>query len=310
MFIECKICLNKSENEDVASFNKRKDNLFNDLLQKYCKYNPKIVVETFLEFSNINKSIVSELLSFLHQNQIKYDLYQTEKLTDKDIYNSRFTEFLIEGDYIDEDDNGSMLNNYHSLICASCNLFDDKVIPNPYFISTKCIKNNQDIYHANNGIFIISERLKNFLQEKIGNEISFGDIKVKNSFLKKTKLKETFYWMRPKYFTGHETESCIKETCDTCNHPIEIRTELTDEVMKNDWGTVTRQKATLDVLNFPENECNIALSGNWYGRRTFEKPMSLIRNVFISGVLFKELQGFNLKGLVSPTKIVKIHQPH
>ena len=306
MFIECQLCLCKPVEEDVISFSKRKDALFNTLSEKYNKYNPKIVIDTFWECSNITDNMVDELLSFLNQHQIKYDLYLVEKVTDKDIYNSRFVEFLVEGDYIDEDNDGIPLNNYDSLICSSCNLYDDKIIPNPYLISTKSIKKNQDVYHCNNGILVISERLKNFLQENTEDEVLFGEIKIQGSILKKSKLKGTYYWMRPKYLTGYEIGSSIKEVCDVCNHPIEIRSGLIDKVCKNYCGTITFQKATLEISKFPDNECNIALSGTWYGRRTLERPMSIIRSQFISGTLFKKLEAFNVKGLVKPTKIIHV----
>jgi len=245
----------------------------------------------WVQFHGVDRRSVAQLNEFARTNGYAHDIVVEERPMDAELASAAYVPLLCLGECIDENRDGELLNSYQKIICRSCGMPDEDAIPSPYCVSVKLMnRRKQDIYYANNGIFIVSARLLRLL-EKLTPELQIGPILCDE----RGDCSGSHYWVRPLRSLGSECRSSIISKCDACGNPIEVRTRESEDKFEN---------ARLAVTHFSEAHCAIALSGSWYGKRERGSVPSVHRSVFVSGELYMILARSKIKGLVRPSHVL------
>ena len=222
------------------------------------------------------------------------DFVIEEQCTDLELFSAEYVPFLIEGDFIDSNQDGEPLDHFSPGKCQACFLPPEETVPEPLSVSEVNSRRIQDIYWAHNGVIVVSEKFMSAVGAHMDDQVRTGQVIFKQSS-RPRRLKDRYFWLRPRFSLGREIQSEVKKVCETCGTQLEVR--------KVERGDKFRD-ARIILEHFGDRKLNIALSGNWYGQRTREKPMSQIREIYISGGMYFFLTNQKLKGLVRPSNVV------
>ncbi len=276
--------------------------LYEDLLHRdlerlagrFQQLSPKVQAKNHsVEFQDVTRDTVEEIEAFLQSEGDKYRLGVEETPLEAELVAARYVLLPVGGAYISTNRNGEPLNRYPRTICETCGAENKDFVPDPYLVSEENVRRIQDIYLAEDGIIIVSERFMALAGNRLAEHIRFGDVRIVRPAAR-TRLKDSYHWILPKYSLGKESRSKVLRHCSSCGTPIEIR-EISSGDKFND--------AQIILEHFAPTPHPIALSGNWYGQRELEKPTALSRRVFISGEVYSFLATQKLSGIVRPTHI-------
>jgi hypothetical protein len=265
------------------------------LADEFPEFHPSIEpANHFVEFRDVDPGAVNKMEAWLNDRDHEYSLGIDEKCSDSELLKARFVPFLIEGEYVDSDRNHNPLNRYREVRCKTCLVPKEDSVPNPFVVSELNSRKVQDVYKAQNGIIIVSQKFLSAIGNKLSGCVHSGEAAVTEAPRTK-RLKGPYFWLRPKFSLGREIRSVVRRVCESCGAPIEVRKIQTEDKFLD---------AQVVLEDFGSQSCDIALSGNWYGERTQERPISVTRDIFISGELCSFLLKQKLKGICSPTNVV------
>lgn len=249
----------------------------------------------FVQFTEVTRQIVEKMDEFLSAMQVDYNVVIEEKCTDRDLSQAQYLELLAEGHAdLDEDENGNPLNQYPPGPCQTCFLPRDDVVANPLLIRREGFRKTQDIHGVDNGVLIVSQRFMSAVAQRLADSIHIGNVVFDEPF-PADRLKDRYFWVRPKFTLGKEVHSHVLQVCETCGAPREVRKRETGDRFRD---------AQIIVEHFGDCQHDLALSGNWYGERTRAKPMSLSRSIYISSEFYRFLKSYGLRGIVRPEHVI------
>jgi len=269
---------------------------YKKIMQQYSSYKSKLSDCEWIEFTNATPELAASLKEFGTSNQYTFLMGSGPDYTQEEIRTARFVPFFIEGKYnVGHDTNYIHLNDYKTILCDQCGRIDDHSVPDPYYIDKKAMGTYRDIYKANLGLLIFSERAMKLLWKDIKDFVIRGKVLVEKNGQILDDSKRKYYWIRPKFQIGPYCNSVVKKSCEACKQPTEIRMDFYKA------GFLMNVHM---VSSYNNIEAPIALVGNWCGEITEGSPYGRHQDVFISGWLHEKIRNLKLKGHVEADYII------
>src|SRR2546423_1278617 len=111
----------------------------------------------FVEIQHVTRAMVERIEQLLTSRAVRYDLVIEEKCTDAELADAKYVPLLIDGDFIDADEDGNPLNTFTAVKCRTCLIPAEDSTPTPYTFLQEHIKRRQDAYLAHGGILLASK---------------------------------------------------------------------------------------------------------------------------------------------------------
>ncbi len=251
-------------------------------------------INSDLVFDDANVMLAKTLIQIAEKYEYNYDIFTSPVYSSEEIKNSRYVPFLINSDEVDFDKNGKELNLYPNILCVKCSMPDDAVVPSPYYIDKKEMKKLQDLYYCSNGVTVFSMKAFDLLVNEMRGYVNYGDVVVLDKG-KKIDYGKGFMWVKPKYKIGPFVDAVVKQYCDACSNPVEVRQERSKKLFEMN---------VVAVDSFKDVQAPIVLVGNWYGEVGPKKHCDRSHYVFISGELHEKIIGMELKGFVRADRVI------
>lgn len=238
---------------------------------------------------------------------MNYKYVVEEKFNKNERISAKFVRIEIEGEPVDLNSDGLPINSYKEFYCESCLMPNENEIPNPYFINASEVTNigknywgeglltpNRDIFSGDNGVIIVTTKLKDILKTTLGNELF---IVPANTYIDSEVELKGLWAIRPKINWGIEKGRIEYGNCKVCGEAIEARFEDSESIQ------ISQNRISLKKTFFPNAE--IVYAEGWYGDRK-KHPFAIHRDIFVSGRLYELLLLLKIRGLCKPSKLVSI----
>jgi len=247
-----------------------------------------------LVFHDANPMLANTLIQIAKYYGYVFNIGTSPVYASEEINIVRYVPLLIDGERIDVDKEGQALNQYSNILCKKCGRPDDDAVPTPYYVEKKEMNRLQDLYSCSNGIAVLSMKAFDLLINEIKEFVNYGEVLVSEK-RKAVDYGKGLMWIKPKYRIGVFIDAKVKQKCDTCGNPTEIRQVRSKELFKMN---------VVAVESFNNVHAPIVLAGNWYGDIGPKRHCSRNHYVFISGELHKKIKDMKLKGFVEADYVI------
>lgn len=284
------------EHWNLETFSKDRKKYFLKLIEKYKKFKG-LYLEGYedLEFPNGTPEMEQLLRKECESKNYTYDIGTLVNYTPKEIREAHFVPLTALGNFVDYDKNYVFLNTYTKIECPHCGRPDYEFIPDPYFIYEIVLKKQKDLYYANNGMMILSQRAFDWLRDDIEPWIDFGRPCIIDNERNIVSEAPQFVWIRPKFAVGRYVNEEILQRCSECGEPIQIA--------KGREGDIFERGKEI-VESFCKTKAPIVRSGSWFGYFPPSSAHSRSYGVFISGWLHERIRKLRLKGFVKADYVI------
>ncbi len=292
------ICIRYDDkNWNLETYREDKNRYCVELMERFKRYNPYYnEVSAQVEFPNGTPELEKLLREEVDSRNYTYDIGVGVTYSQKDIKRARFVPLCCSGVHgADYDDYGNNLNTYKEVLCKYCGRTNDRNIPTPYLIYDKRVKKPRDIFSASNGIYILSVLAFTLLQDEIEPWVDYGPVQIVDKNKKPVKSDYKYIWIRPKIEVGPFVNSRIKQVCNKCGQPTEIRIDYSGDIFEVGKETVE---------SFNNTEAPIVIAGNWFGEINTKETSNHSRYVFISSELHERMRKLKLKGFLKADRVI------
>lgn len=279
------------------TFREDRKKYFLKLIEKYKQFKGRYLEGyEHVEFPNGTPELEQLLRKECESKNYIYDIGARLIYSEKDIKAAKFVPLCCSGVYdADMDDHGNKFNTYREVLCEYCGRTNDNNVPNPYLVYDKRVKSPRDILDAANGITIISVLAFELLRSKIEPWVDSGQVQIVDKGKRPVKTDYEYVWIRPRFEVGPFVNARVKQVCDKCKQPTEIRIDYSGDIFdKEKWI----------VESFKNTKAPIVLAGNWFGEVTPKQTSNHTRDVFISTNLHEKIRKLKLKGFLKADRII------
>ncbi len=269
-------------------FLKERENFYKSILKRFKTHQGRID-DIWVELPNGTPEVAKILSQISESNRYNYDIGVFVDYTPKEIEQARFVPLMALGNYVDRDKNHKFLNTYSKIECSHCMRPDYNCLPDPYFIHEIVMKKKKDIYYAENGMMILSERAFDWLRNDIGPWVDFGSPCIVDNERNIISDAPKHFWIRPKFVVGRYVNEEILQRCAECGEPIQIAKGTDGDIFE-------RGKEVIE--SFCETKAPIVRTESWFGYFPPGSAHSRSYEVFVSGWLHEKIRKLKLRGFV------------
>jgi len=251
--------------------------------------------DLWVELPNGTPDVANALIEMSESNGYKYDIGTLVDYTPEEIRKACFVPLTSLGNFVDYDKKHVFLNSYTKIECPHCGRPDYGCLPDPYFIYEIVIKKNKDIYYANNGMKVLSERAFDWLREDLEPWVDFGRPCIVDNERNIISEAPQFLWIRPRIEVGRYVNERILKRCPKCGEPTQIEKSMQGDIF---------ERGKEIVESFCGTESPIVRAGSWFGYFPPGSAHSRSYDVFVSGSLHEKIRKLKLKGFVKADYVI------
>jgi len=235
------------------------------------------------------------LREWCERNTYDYHMWVVVQYTPKEIKKARFVRLMALGNCVDHDKDYKFLNKYSKIECRVCGRPDYECLPARYIIHEIVIKRNKDIYYANNGMMILSQRAFDWLRDDIEPWVDWGHPCVVDKQRNIVSDAPSHVWIRPRFAVGRYVNEKILQRCSKCGELIQIAKSREGDIF---------ERGKEIVESFCKTEAPIVRAGSWFGLFPPGSAHARSYDVFVSGELHEKIRKLRLKGFVKADYVI------
>ena len=276
------ILINDPQKDDVPSFLKERRQVLQQLADGLRRFEPMVRNDDLI-FHGISMGDRMLIEDYCRQNcKMKLVFVANAVYVAEEIQHARFVPLGIVGDGVDCNDNGKALNHYPKRLCDACWSYDLTAVPDPFVIQRPT--RMQSLYHASNGVKIVSAALWHELRATLEPWVRVGSVSYSDA--PDHPVKE-YVWIMPTELIGPYSRTFVADTCGVCHRPIYAYFKPAEDDLLLSMDIVT---------HIPPTDAPIALVGMWHGRFIKGRQPRVSWPVVISGELHECLRAMKVKG--------------
>jgi hypothetical protein len=277
--------------ENWDDFDSRREGLLSGVAKKLAKYAPERR-DSGLLFRTENWRLGATLFAWLKRNKIPNAVLSEESVWDLDsMFLARYVPLwaLAHCDDIECDDKLRPLNSFSKVLCARCGWYDEAVPDAPYRIWGGGLRAKQEVYQANHGRFVVTDRILALLRAVAEKDLNWGPAEIVGEVPKG--MTATLFWIRPYGHVGANLAHYFEKQCPDCGVPIRCWFDARHGGM---CGRVV-------VEHFGDERWQMAMVGSWIGgRESCAERLTISRHTLISGGALAYLLANDARGLLIP----------
>src|SRR5438105_2184261 len=149
-------------------------------------------------------SVAEDVIAYMKKRGPEFRIIQNDLWTGDDISRARWVELCAKVGPVDANDAWEPLNSFPDILCTECGHYNERAIPEPYYVSRALLGKKDEIFSALNGLIVVNARVKELILDVAGKQVACGEARLVGGTGQATKRADRgkHYWIQPKFSVG------------------------------------------------------------------------------------------------------------